>query len=601
MIFDGITLSLLNYEINKTIVPAQFTDIIQIDKLSILFIFKKNRDLHKIFFSIKPDQMSLFISEDIIPKTDYTTQFSNNLKILLQGGVLTNSEQIDFDRIIKFNFQIFQKFGPAVNYHLIIEFMGKHSNAILIDEDGYIKNTLKQIGAEQNRYREIKPGIIYKEPPGQDKINPLKVSKEEFFKLVEEVNLLSKPIFLYQFLADNFQGISLKRAKEMVCLFNLPPTVLITEYIPEQIDVLWKNFVNFREIIIRHQIRPLLLNRLDGRSKDCTLFSTKERSESEYIPFNSLSAFLESYYLTINRDEEKLQLYNSMHNILKKEKDKLEETEQFLTLEIAEIRDAEQYKEKGELILANLWNIPDNQKYISITDYSQPGYPVIKLELDPGLSPLVNAQQFFHRYKKLTLNRSRVEKQITENHNSQKQLQMFLSQLENANDSLQDLNTLYHKLVQSGYIKEKKERKQKNTKKNIPNIKKYISLDGWTIMVGKNSRQNEYLLRHLTSGNDFWLHHQDKPGAYVIIKNHQNLPTPPPETLNFAARLTAFYSKVKDNENSQIVYTMRKYVRKQKGAKMGKVIYSQEKIITVILNYEEIKNELKKYAQSEGK
>jgi predicted ribosome quality control (RQC) complex YloA/Tae2 family protein len=112
--------------------------------------------------------------------------------------------------------------------------------------------------------------------------------------------------------------------------------------------------------------------------------------------------------------------------------------------------------------------------------------------------------------------------------------------------------------------------------------------------VGKNSQQNEYILRHLSNGNDFWLHHQLKSGAHVIIKNHQNLSSPPPDTLTFAARLTGYYSRVKNHETAPIIYTLRKYVKKPKNSKIGKVVYSQEKSIPVLIDYEEIQKDINK-------
>ena len=123
-------------------------------------------------------------------------------------------------------------------------------------------------------------------------------------------------------------------------------------------------------------------------------------------------------------------------------------------------------------------------------------------------------------------------------------------------------------------------------------ISKFLSPDGWMILVGKNNKQNEYILRHLTSGNDFWLHNLTRPGSHVIIKNHKNLETPPYSTLLLAARLAGFYSKARDKEQASIIYTQRKYVRKPKNARMGKVIYSNEKILPVTIDHQEIKREI---------
>jgi len=131
-------------------------------------------------------------------------------------------------------------------------------------------------------------------------------------------------------------------------------------------------------------------------------------------------------------------------------------------------------------------------------------------------------------------------------------------------------------------------------KKKQPNISKFISPDGWTILAGKNNKQNEYILRHLSSGNDFWLHNLTNPGGHIIIKNHKNLENPPHRTLLFAARLAGYYSKTKDKEHAIIIHTQRKYVKKPKDAKPGKVIYSNEKTLPILVNHDDIKKEMHK-------
>ena len=157
---------------------------------------------------------------------------------------------------------------------------------------------------------------------------------------------------------------------------------------------------------------------------------------------------------------------------------------------------------------------------------------------------------------------------------------------------MEELAVIYHKLVMLKYIKKEKESSTKRKTEQIPMISKFLSPEGWTILVGKNNRQNEYILRFLSSGNDFWLHNLTKPGSHVIIKNHKNLESPPHSTLILAARLAGYYSKTKDKENALIIFTFRKYVKKLKNSKMGKVIYSNEKTLTVMINHSEIKKDI---------
>ncbi len=227
-------------------------------------------------------------------------------------------------------------------------------------------------------------------------------------------------------------------------------------------------------------------------------------------------------------------------------------------------------------------------------DYTDAGQPEITVNLNPDLTPMQNAENYFKKYKKLQQNRGAVEKQARENQDSLQQLKEIEQRLAENRNSLEELSVLYDRLVKLGYIKKEKNGSAKRKAEGGPAISKFLSPDGWTILAGRNNRQNEYILRHLSSGNDFWLHNLTRPGGHVIIKNHKNLESPPHSTLVFAARLAAFYSKTKDKENALIIYTQRKYVRKAKDSKMGKVIYSNEKTISIETNHNETKKDIQR-------
>lgn len=595
MVLDSIALSLVTYEINRDIIPSKIVDLHQIEQYGILGVLKNKKDYQKIFFSLRPDLMSFFIS-NMIPSEDlFSSTFITQLKAQLKGGRLINIEQVGFDRIIKLTIEPYQKFGTPMKYILIIEFMGKHSNAILIDENGYIKTALKQFGSELNRYREIKPGLLYKSPPQQDKLNFLIVNKSQFMIMIQKSIALSSSEYLWQFLCRNFQGLSTKSAKEIVTFLNLPADFTLSRLTSEKMDILWEGLVNLREIIVKHNVKPLLLiDKKNGRAIDCSLLSTTRYKELEYLSFVQVSACFESLYHQLIKEEKRQNLYQTINRILQKNWDKLEEKKNFLKKRNKEIEDCEQYRKKGELIIANLWNIEKDIGQVSLIDYTLPEHPKVEIELNPDLSPLQNAHLFFQKYKKLTANRERNKKQLLENQNSLKRIEEMLLALSKNKDSLSDLSTLHQKLMQLNYIKNKKEDRNKNIRGREPSLQKFLSADGWAILVGKNNQQNEYLLRHLSNGNDFWLHHQTRPGAHVLIKNHQCLPAPPPDTLNFAARLTGYYSKIKNDETAQIVCTLRKYVKKLRNSKSGKVIYSQEKTTTVLINHEQIKKDINK-------
>ncbi len=595
MILDSVAISLVAYEINKELIPSKIVNLHQVDQYGILMVLKNKGDYQKLFFSLRPDRMSFFISEMMPPEDLHSSLFLKQLKTQLQGGQLVGIEQVGFDRIIKLTIVPYQKFGIPINYILIIEFMGKHSNAILVDENGNIKTALKQFDSNINRYREIKPGIVYKSPPEQGKLNILTISKEQFMGIVQKSTTLSQPEYLWHFLHYNFQGLSTKSAKEIIAFLNLPPDFTLSQLTYKKLLILWEELCHLRENIVGHNVKPLLLiDKKSGRAIDYSLLSPARNKEIEYLSFARVSACLESFYYQFTEEEKKQRLYQIINKALQKICGKLEEKQSLLEKREKEIEDSEQYRKKGELIMANLWNIESGIEQVSLIDYSLPEHPRVEIELNPNLTPLKNARHFFERYKKLSPAKKRNREQLFVNQESLKKLKALFLTLSESKNSLQELTVLYQRLLDLNYIKNKKDGWGKNVKGRVPSLQKFLSIDGWAILVGKNNRQNEYLLRHLSNGNDFWLHNQTRPGAHVLIKNHQGLPAPPPDTLNFAARLAGYYSRVKDNETAQIVYTLRKYVKKPKDSKAGKVIYSQEKSMAIVINYEQIKKDIKK-------
>lgn len=593
MVLDGITLSLITYEINEELIPSKIVDLHQIEQYGILMDLQNKRGNQKLFFSLQPDRMAFFISEMGVGENLHSSAFLKQLKTRLQRGKLVNIEQVGLDRIIKLYIEPYQKFGTPLNYILIIEFMGKHSNAILVDANGYIKTALKQFGSELNRYREIKPGILYKSPPRQDKSNLFAINKERFINMIHKSNSVSPTEYLWHFLHHNFQGLSTKSAKSMVVFMDFPIDYRLFQLNSEKLFVIWEKLCNLKKMIVKHNIKPLLLiDKESGRAIDYSFLYSDIHKEIEHLPFARISTCLEFFYHQSVEEKKREKLYHTINRTLKKAQDKLEEKKYFLEKRAREIKDCEQYCKKGELIIANLWNLKSGIDKVTLIDYSLPEHSKVEIELNPNLSPLQNAGQYFQRYKKLAPNRGINKKQLFENQESLNKLKEMFLALSKNKDSLPELTTLYQKLVRLNYIKKKKRSQNKNVARRVPSLQKFLSIDGWTVLLGKSNLQNEYLLRHLSNGNDFWLHHQTRPGAHVLIKNHQSLPSPPPDTLNFAARLAGYYSKVKNNEVAQIVYTLRKYVKKPKDSRAGKVIYSQEKTIAVLINHEQIKKEI---------
>jgi len=94
-------------------------------------------------------------------------------------------------------------------------------------------------------------------------------------------------------------------------------------------------------------------------------------------------------------------------------------------------------------------------------------------------------------------------------------------------------------------------------------------VDGFTILVGKSSTDNEKVTFKAAGPNDLWLHARDYPGSHVVILTEKK--KVPDRVLYEAAALAAAGSGAKNDTAPEIMVTERKWVRKLKGGQPGKV------------------------------
>lgn len=102
----------------------------------------------------------------------------------------------------------------------------------------------------------------------------------------------------------------------------------------------------------------------------------------------------------------------------------------------------------------------------------------------------------------------------------------------------------------------------------------------FVILVGRNARENDGLLRRYVRGNDTWLHARDYPGGYVFIKQQPGK-TIPLEVLIDAGQLAVHYSKARGEQTVELYYTQVKHLRRAKHGALGLVIPTQEKNLRV--------------------
>lgn len=229
----------------------------------------------------------------------------------------------------------------------------------------------------------------------------------------------------------------------------------------------------------------------------------------------------------------------------------------------------DEYREYGDLLKSNLHHISRGDRWFETENFYREGARV-RIELDPQLSPEENAEGYYKKYKK-----------------ARRGIDTLKGELENAAGTITRLQAEREKIAESedaeflsGYLQEQKEEKPAAREDGIPGL--VYSSGGFTIRVGRSSKENDVLLRKWAKGKDFWVHTRDWPGGYVFIRAKKDKSVPLDVLLD-AGNLALHYSRGKSSGRGNLYYTRVKYLRRTKDGKTGLVIPTMEKNLSVVM------------------
>ena len=238
--------------------------------------------------------------------------------------------------------------------------------------------------------------------------------------------------------------------------------------------------------------------------------------------------------------------------------------------------DAEQHKRVGDLLLANLTTATRDGARTTLNDYFSPDGATVELEIDPNQSLQDAAAKSFDRYGKAKRAAVEVKQRLALIRAELAELQTRSAALELAIatgsvDELSHFEPTPPPVPTPG---------AKKPAAKLTGVRRYLSSDGYEILVGRAARDNDHLTFKIARPHDLWLHAADYPGSHVVVRNRSRLDFPQ-RTIIEAAQLAANYSQAKRDNKVNIHYTQRKYLSKPRGAAPGLVRLSQFKTLTV--------------------
>lgn len=261
---------------------------------------------------------------------------------------------------------------------------------------------------------------------------------------------------------------------------------------------------------------------------------------------------------------------------VKQEIAKRERLIKHLDSDLTEHGDAERWKKYGDLLLANIATAKREGARVHVVDYFDEAQPTIAIETDENDTLTGAAEKFFKRYTKARNAREEIEKRRVVIDAELNRLREESEEIEDA-IAAEDLDRIREFGGQKLAARQKPKGKESPVS---PVARKFTSSDGYEILVGKRSKDNDLLTFRIAKSLDTWMHAADYPGSHVVVRN-PNRKEVPQRTLHEAAQLAAFYSQGRSQAKAAVHYTQKKFVNKPKGAAPGLVSLASFKTLLV--------------------
>ena len=545
MSFDGFFLHHMVEELRRELVNGRIQKINQPFEQELVLQIRSNRQSHRLLLSAHPVFGRIQLTQTTFENPAQPSTFIMVLRKYLQGALIESIEQVENDRIVEITVSNKNEIGDHIQATLIIEIMGKHSNILLVDKSSHkILEVIKHVGFSQNSYRTLLPGSTYIAPPSTEALNPFTIKDEKLFEILQTQETTAKN------LQSLFQGLGRDTANEL-------ENILVSDKLST-----FRNFFN-------QETKPCLTE---------TSFSPVPFANQVGEPFTSLSDLLDTYYKDkAERDRVKQQaseLIRRVENELQKNRHKLKKQEK----ELLATDNAEEFRQKGELLTTFLHQVPNDQDQVILDNYytNQP----ITIALDKALTPNQNAQRYFKRYQKL----KEAVKYLTDLIEETKATILYLESVETVLNQagLEEIAEIREELIQTGFIRRRQREKIQKRKKP----EQYLASDGQTIIyVGRNNLQNEELTFKMARKEELWFHAKDIPGSHVVISGNLD---PSDEVKTDAAELAAYFSQGRLSNLVQVDMIEVKKLNKPTGGKPGFVTYTGQKTLRVTPDPEKI-------------
>lgn len=304
----------------------------------------------------------------------------------------------------------------------------------------------------------------------------------------------------------------------------------------------------------------------------------------------------------------------AVRKALKRYVGKLERKLEGLRSDLDEANRAGDWRRFGEALLAYARQVPARAASVTLADPGDPSR-TLEIELDPNVAAPANAARYFKRAAKAERGQREIPPRIEAVTREAQELRAQLAAYAGAADdeareaamlelerALFRLGTTLREQIKApqplprralGLADDAAKPAAKSPTTPAPRRQgaeppggklvpwRFRTKEGWDVLIGRSSEGNDHLTVHMARPEDYWFHAHGCPGSHVVLRRGKGPNEPSKATLEEVASWAAFHSKARTAGKVSVHWTLKKYVRKPRGAKPGLVYIEREKALMV--------------------
>ena len=555
MALDGAFLRHIKQELEGSLLGARVDKIHQPNREELVVAFRTREAAYRVLFSARANSARVHFTTIPLENPKQPPMLCMLLRKKLLGAKLVAIRQPELERLLHFDFDAINELGDHVTLTLTMEVMGRYSNIIFTGEDGKIIDALKRVDGSMSSQRLVLPGLSYRLPPPQDKLCPLSATSQQ---VVGALQALPRDMELSKGYLAVLQGVSPIVCRELAHQVGRGRELTVKTMDEEQYFRAGFFYQQLKDTIQAVSGKPFVAVSPQGKPMDFSFVEIHQYGTAAVVKEGeSFSQLLDEFYRERDKQERMRVREQDLLRLLSTHSERLSRKIGIQRGELEQCAGREGLRVAGDLISANMYQMEKGLEAVDLPNFYEEGSPLLHIQLDPALTPSQNAQKYYKEYRKAKTAEEKLTEQIDLAGKELEYLESVLDALGRA-ETERDLSEIRAELQEQGYLRKLRSKKDKPAGVSAP--MEFTTSDGFTVLVGRNNRQNDKLTLKTANNNDIWFHTKNIPGSHTVLVTQGRQPT---ETaMEQAAQLAALHSRAKDSSQVPVDYTQIRHVSK---------------------------------------